>query len=68
MGLGRHMNAKWNPKCGSELMDFLNKVLLHLMRCLFWIGRSFYLWFEEFWCNLLIAIDETYLKEYYTSI
>ena len=48
MGLGRRMNAKWNPKYESELMDFLNEVLLHLMRCLLWIDRSFNLWFEEF--------------------
>jgi len=32
------------------------------------VDGSFNLWFEEFWCNLLIAIDKTYLKEYYTSI
>ena len=41
MGLGRRMNAKWNPKGGSELMDFLNEVLLHLMKCLLQVDQSF---------------------------
>jgi len=49
MGLGRRMNAKWNPKCRSESMDFLNEVLLHLMKCLLQVDQSFNLWYEKFY-------------------
>ena len=49
MGLGRRMNAKWNPKYGSESMDFLNKVLLHLMKCLLRVDQSFNPWYEKFY-------------------
>ena len=63
-----YVSAKSNHKCNSELIDLLKEVLFHLMRCLAWIDRSFNLWFEKFWCNLSIAIDEKYLKGHYPNI
>ena len=63
-----YVNAKFNHKCNSELIDLLKEVSFRLMRCLAWIDRSFNLWSKKFWCNLSIAIDEKYLKGYYPSI
>ena len=63
-----YVNAKSNHKCNLELIDLLKEVLFHLIRCLTWIDRSFNLWYEKFWCNLPIAIDEKYLKGCYPSI
>ena len=63
-----YVSAKSNPEYKLELIDLLKEVLFCLMRCLLWIDRSFNLWSEEFWCSLLIVIDEKYLKGYYPNI
>ena len=47
MGLGRRMNAKWNPKCGLELIDFL-KEFFSLNGYLTWVDQSSNLWYEKF--------------------
>ena len=61
MGLGQRMNAKWNPKSGSESMDFLNEFLIAL---------------NEIACSRLInrltfgmkSSTAKYLKGLYTNI